>query len=101
MRGTLPLLVWAAHFAACYVFVAAQCSPLGYEIGNPQRWPLVVFTALALAVCGWLMWKWRGTLRDADERTPLLDWAAAGSALLAFVGIVWTSVPMWVIQGCR
>jgi len=101
MRGTLPLLVWAAHFAACYVFVAAQCSPLGYEAGNPQRWPLAVFTVAALAVCGWLVWKWRGILRRADERTPLLDWAAAGSALLSFVGIVWTSVPMWVIEGCR
>jgi len=101
MRGTLPLLVWAAHFAACYVFVAAQCSPLGYETGNPQRWPLAAMTVLALAVCGWLLWKWRGTLRHADEKTALLDWAAAGSALLSFVGIVWTSVPMWLVVGCK
>ena len=101
LRGTLPLLVWAAHFGACYVFVAMQCSPAGYVQGYPQRLPLALITAAALAVCGFLAWKWRGTLRHADERTALLDWAAAGTALLSFVGIVWTSVPLWFIQGCR
>ena len=101
MRGTLPLLVWAAHFAACYVFVAAQCSPLGYVNGNPQRWPLVLVTAAALGVCGWLAWRRRGVLRRMDENAALLEWAAAGSALLAFVGIVWSSVPLWLVVGCR
>ena len=101
LRGTLPLLVWAAHFGACYVFVAMQCSPAGYVQGYPQRLPLAIITALALAVCGSLAWKWRGTLRHADERTALLDWAAAGTAVLSFVGILWTSVPVWFIQGCR
>ena len=27
LHGTLPLLVWAAHFFASYALVAAQCSP--------------------------------------------------------------------------
>ncbi|WP_313705920.1 hypothetical protein [Massilia sp.] len=101
LRGTLPLLVWAAHFAACYVFVAAQCSPAGYAPGYPQRLPLALVTAAALAACALLGWKWMNTLRHADERTALLDWAAGGTAVLAFVGILWTSVPMWFIQGCR
>lgn len=101
LRGTMPLLVWAAHFAACYVFVAMQCSPAGYVQGYPQRLPLAVVTALALAACGFLAWKWRATLRHADERTALLDWAAAGTALVSLVGILWTSVPLWFIQGCR
>ena len=101
LRGTLPLLVWAAHFGACYVFVAAQCSPAGYVQGYPQRLPLALVTAAALGACALLAWKWKNTLRHADERTALLDWAAGGTAVLAFVGILWTSVPIWFIQGCR
>lgn len=100
MRGTLPLLVWAAHFAACYVLVAFQCSPAGFAPGNPHRLPLVLLTVAALAACGVLAWRARAPLFAGDERTALLDWAAAGSGLLAFVGIAWTSVPLWFVDSC-
>ena len=99
-RGTLPLLVWAAHFTACYVLVAFQCSPAGFEPGNPQRLPLVLMTVAALAACAALAWRARGTLGGMDEHTALLDWAAAGTAVLSFVGIAWTSVPMWLVDAC-
>lgn len=99
-RGTLPMLVWAAHFAACYVLVAFQCSPAGFAPGSPQRWPLALMTLAALAVCAALAWRARGVLGGADERTALLDWAAAGTAVLAFIGIAWTSVPLWLVVGC-
>lgn len=100
LHGTLPLLVWAAHFGACYVLVAFQCSPAGFAPGNPHRLPLALMTLAALAVCGALAWRARGTLTGGDEQTALLDWAAAGSALLAFVGIAWTSVPLWFVDSC-
>ena len=100
IRGTLPLLVWAAHFAACYVLVAFECSPAGFVPGNPQRWPLVLMTMVALGACAALAWRARGPLGAADEHTALLDWAAAGTAVLAFVGIAWTSVPLWFVETC-
>jgi hypothetical protein len=100
VRGTLPLLVWAAHFAGCYVLVAAQCSPAGFAPGNPQRLPLVLMTAVALAICAALAWRARRSFAGTGEHTALLDWAAAGTALLAFAGIAWTSVPLWFVDGC-
>lgn len=99
MRGTLPMLVWAAHFAACYVLVAADCRP-GAASPGPDRLPLVLITVVALAICAALAWRARATLSGGGEKTALLDWAAALSALLAFAGIVWTSVPLWFVNGC-
>ena len=99
IRGTLPLLVWAAHFAGSYVLVAAQCSPAGFAPGHPHRLPLALMTLVALAICAALAWRARHTFRG-DDHTALLDWAAALSALLAFAGIAWTSVPMWFVDSC-
>jgi hypothetical protein len=100
IRGTLPLLVWAAHFGGSYVLVAAQCSPAGFAPGSPHRLPLALMTIVALAICAALAWRARGTLGGGDERTALLDWAAALTALLAFAGIAWTSVPLWFVDSC-
>jgi hypothetical protein len=100
IRGTLPLLVWAAHFGGSYVLVAAQCSPAGFTPGNPHRWPLALMTVVALAICAALAWRARRTLSGGDEQTALLDWAAALTALLAFAGIAWTSVPLWFVDSC-
>ncbi|KQQ87366.1 hypothetical protein [Massilia sp. Leaf139] len=100
IRGTLPLLVWAAHFAGSYVLVAAQCSPAGFAPGSPHRLPLALMTVIALAICAALAWHTRHALGGADEHTPLLDRAAALTALLAFAGIAWTSVPLWFVDSC-
>lgn len=100
IRGTLPLLVWAAHFAGSYVLVAAQCSPAGFAPGGPHRLPLVLMTVVALAVCAALAWRARATFTGGGEHTSLLDWAAALTALLAFAGIAWTSVPLWFVESC-
>ena len=100
IRGTLPMLVWAAHFAGSYVLVAAQCSPAGFVPGNPHRLPLALMTVVALAICAALAWRARGTLSGGDEQTALLDWAAALTALLAFAGVAWTSVPLWFVESC-
>ena len=99
IRGTLPLLVWAAHFAGSYVLVAAQCSPAGFAPGNPHRLPLALMTLVALAICAALAWRARRTF-GGGEQTALLDMAAALTALLAFAGIAWTSVPMWFVDSC-
>lgn len=99
MRGTLPLLVWAAHFIFCYLLAAAQCTPAVMRTGGPDRLLLGIATVAALAVCLWLAWRERGILRNATE-AALLDWAAALGAVLAFVGILWTGMPILLVSGC-
>jgi hypothetical protein len=100
LRGTLPLIVCAAHWFAAYLLVAGQCSPAAITADSPRGWMLWVLSALALGACAVLLWRARRTLREAGSDTSLLDWAAAGSAVLATMGIVWTSMPMLLIGGC-
>lgn len=100
-RGTLPLLVWAAHFTFCYLLAAAQCTPAAMRAGGPDRVLLGGVSVVALVVCGWLVWRERGMLRDdARENAGLLDWAAALSAVMAFVAVVWTGLPILLVEGC-
>ena len=98
-RGTLPLLVWAAHFSFCYLLAAAQCTPAAMRAGGPDRVVLGIATVLALAVCLWLAWRERGILRD-PKAAGLLDWAAALGAVLAFIGILWSGLPILLVGGC-
>ena len=98
-RGTLPLLVWAAHFTFCYLLAAAQCTPAAMRAGGPDRVLLGVATVAALAVCAWLAWRERRILRTGAE-AGLLDWAAALSALLAFVAIAWSGLTILLVGGC-
>ncbi|MCC2973225.1 hypothetical protein [Massilia sp. IC2-476] len=99
LRGTLPLLVWAAHFTFCYLLAAAQCTPAAMRAGGPDRVLLGIATALALLACAWLLWRERGILRNAGN-AGLLDWSAALGALLALVGILWTGLPVLLVAGC-
>jgi hypothetical protein len=98
-RATLPLLVWAGHFAFCYLLAAAQCTPGALRSGGPDRVLLGGVTVAALLVCLWLAWRERAILRDA-RGARLLDWSAALSALLALVGITWTGMPLLLVGGC-
>jgi hypothetical protein len=98
LHGTLPLIIWAAHFFAVYLLVAAQCSHAAP--GYPSRRMLGVFSLLAIGACLVLLWRSRNALRSAGNEPALLDWAAAGSAVLATAGIAWTSVPIIMIEGC-
>jgi len=99
LRGTLPLLVWGTHFTLCYLLAAAQCTPALMRTGGPDRALLGAATAFALLACAWLLWRERAILRAAQE-APLLDWAGALGALLAFVGIAWTGLPLLLVGGC-
>ncbi|MDB5934755.1 MAG: hypothetical protein JWQ01_2099 [Massilia sp.] len=98
LRGSLPLMIWAAHWFAVYILVAAQCTPAMMSPAAPRRWMLAVLSVVALGACLALLWRARRTLADGDA--SLLDWAAAGSAVLATVGVVWTTLPMALIDGC-
>jgi hypothetical protein len=100
-RGTLPMLVWAGHFMFCYLVAAAQCTPAAMRTGGPDRLLLGGVTVAALVLCAWLAWRERGILREgAAQQAGLLDWAAALGAVLAFVAIVWTGLPVLLVEGC-
>lgn len=100
LRGTLPLIIWGMHFTVCYLLVAAQCSPALMTASAPSRPMLGAVSAIALAACAALLWRAHGTLRSVTEETRLIDWAAAGSAVLALAGIAWTSLPILMMDGC-
>ena len=97
LRGTAPLLLWALHFAFCYGLVGAQCSPALSGPDAPSRTLLMVVSAAALGAC--LLMLWRGWPARADH-PRLLDWALAGSAVLALAGIAWTAAPLLLLDGC-
>ena len=98
LAGILPLLVWIAQFAVGYGLAAAQCSPGGWRSGGPDRVVLGAVTVAALAACAWLAWRARDVPRRRDA--GLLDWARFVLAVLAFVAIAWTGVPLLLVAGC-
>jgi len=98
LAGILPLLVWIVQFAVGYGLAAAQCSPGGWRPGGPDRILPGAVTVAALAVCAWLAWQARGVPRRRDA--GLLDWARLVLAVLAFVAVAWTGVPLLLVAGC-
>ena len=100
LTGTLPLLIWAAHFFVSYSLVAAQCSPAAITRDAPAVWMLSALSAAALAACGLLLWRaWR-VVRAAAGHPALHDWAALGSGILGLMGIAWTTLPLFMLDGC-
>lgn len=92
--GTVPLLIWAAHFFGCYALVA-----LGCDQGWPIRWPLLAYSFIIMAGLGWLT---VATCRQA-QRSPgsTLESVRWLVALLALIGSVWTTVPLWWLPLCH
>ena len=105
LLGTAPLLVWAAHFTFCYVLVGAQCSPALFDAAAPRSVMLLAVSALALVLCGWLLWRAaRGVqlaqLAGAEDALALRQWASLAGAVLALAGVAWTSMPLLMLDGC-
>ena len=104
LRGSAPLLLWGVHFTLCYVLVGAQCSPALYDAAAPRWWSLAALSVLALGLCAAMLWRALRLLgaldQSLDEALPLRQWAATAGALLALVGIAWTSLPLLMLDGC-
>lgn len=99
LRAVLPLLVWILHFAFCYGLAAAQCSPGGMRVGGPDRMAMAVATAAALGACAWLTWRGRGVLGRPGS-AGLWEWSAFLFAALSFMAVAWSSVPLFIVDGC-
>lgn len=77
---TAPPLTWAAHFLLSYGTAAVICAKV-VSPGGPlgaAHWAILAYTAVALAIVGWL--GWRGYVR---QRRPAGDptGSAEGTAL--------------------
>ena len=98
LRATIPLWLWAGHWSVCYLAVSGLCLRGAW---NAYAQPvLIVISAGALAAAGFLLWRELRRLRGQPPQ-DLLDWALAGSAVLALAGIAWTSLPLLMVDGCR
>jgi len=97
--ASLPFLIWAAHFAFCYIVAAAQCTPGAWRPDGPNPYLLVGATVLALAACAWIGMAAKRRL-DASKRKAFTDYVAAVGAVLSMIAIVWTGIPVLLVHGC-
>lgn len=98
LRATAPLWLWAGHWSLCYLAVGVLCLREAWS-GYAQP-ALAGISAVALGAAVFLLWRAARRLRG---RLPqdLLEWALAGSAVLALPGIAWTSLALLMVDGCR
>jgi hypothetical protein len=99
--ASAPLLLWAAHFAFCYVAVAVGCTAVLQGGGiTPQgvRWVLTGATALALG--GGITLLWRACREGRRTRGDLLPVVRGATALLALVGMAWTGLAVGLVAAC-
>jgi hypothetical protein len=101
LDASAPLLLWALHFFVAYIFSAAACDTRLAKVswyGQPAIWLiLVAWTAIMFAAIAWLLW--RAAHRRSSAQRLLPD-ARFGCAILATVGVVWTTVPMFIVSVC-
>ena len=86
LYGTAPLLLWAGHWTLMYLLAALHASHAA----------MLVLTVLAVGGAGALLW--HGARR---RERALHQLAFAANAVLAAIAIVWTSVPLILLDsGC-
>jgi hypothetical protein len=99
--ASAPLLLWALHFAFCYVVVAVGCTAVGRGADaapGDLRLALVAATVLALALGMWLLLRaCRASLAGAGDLLPRVRLACAA---LAFVAMLWTGLPLTLLPVC-
>jgi hypothetical protein len=100
--ASAPLLLWALHFFAVYIFVALAC---GSTLVDAQLfgYPLIKSVSLLLSLLAILLVAgllWRAIFLCRQRPQPLLSLARLGFAMLGALGIVWTTIPMLVLESC-
>ncbi|WP_238371211.1 hypothetical protein [Heliomarina baculiformis] len=109
-RITLSPLAWAAHFVICYGLVALSCAK-GLPVESVRQ-GLIVFSVVVLALIGWIGWRaWRQwDVREtgdylnqqgkAEDRHRFLGHAAFLLSIISFIGVVFVSLPLLLLEGC-
>jgi len=102
-QASLPLWLWALHFAFCYVIVAVGCHAGWHLVAvagfSSLRWALVAASVLACVAAAELLRRARS--QAAREPPALLGRVRLLAAVLGLVGIVWTAVPILLLPACR
>lgn len=103
-QGVLPLLIWAAHFFLAYAFVAIGCRA-GLDDVRVAGMPAIMLVLLGVSVLalGWLVGlvvAAVGGRRRDGARHPTLVPVRLAAAVLALVGVLWTTVPMTWLPPC-
>lgn len=104
LRVGAGFLIWAAHFAAVYVYAALVCArgdPTAQWMGaSAARLNIGLITLVAVALLGYALWQsLRGTWRADVQRAaqPFLAWLGAAIALFGLLAVLWTALPaIWV-----
>jgi len=104
-QGALPLLVWAAHFAFAYLFVALGCASSVGELRfigvSAITWVLLAVSLAALAWLAWIAATTARALLSVPAPRDALAEMRLGAALLAGVGVLWTTLPIAMLPACR
>lgn len=108
----LPMAVWALHFVVVYSLVGLGCER-GVLLQPVAMlpllsWVLVLVTLLALATIAWLGWRaWRRwnqlgaqQASRAQPRERFMRVVTLLLSLLAFIAVVFTAIPMFVLPPC-
>lgn len=98
LRTTLPLVIWGAHFFFCYAYAAVAC-----QRGADPASVLGAVSVLAVGAAALLFSQAlrRVCRRGGEEQAPGLEqWAHCITASLSLVAIIWTCVPMLMLDMC-
>lgn len=89
LYAVLPLLIWAAHFAFCYVYAAEAC-----QRGDPGAAVLLAASLAAASASAALLVIAARRGAPVDGMMRLLHWATLVVAALGLIAILWGSVPI-------
>ena len=117
-RGIAPaigalsgLIVWALHFTAIYAATATACDRggealcwLGMPLIEAQALAMTLLALAALALVTWLAWRQTrpgGLAGPSSVADPgFLAWVTLATSGLAAVGIVFETLPAFVVHPC-
>lgn len=100
LHATTPLAIWAGHFFTAYAFVAIGCRA-GLDTRTLAGIPVLTLglgalTVLALAWLAIIIAKAAGVARASGGRTGV----RSGIAILSFVAVAWTALPIALFTSC-
>lgn len=99
-----PLLLWALHFFAAYVFAALACdTALAEQVwaGRSAVWMVLMGWSIAALLCAAsLLTRAARRWREADPHARLLNGTRLGCAVLGVIGIAWTALPLLALPAC-
>lgn len=106
----VPPGVWAVHFLFSYIWAAVSCAKLGEWSLFPTAFTIGTVVALGIIlVSGWIAFVQSRTPGDPPpheqgtdiDRLRFLATATLLLAALSFVGVIFTALPVILLNDCR